>query len=658
MADLRISDLVTASQLKNDDYYEIAQSESGTRVSYKTTLLAIAVQIATMVDFTSDLNTTSKKITGAINELKQLISLIPQFSIEVVQELPTEDISDTTIYLVPAEDPEVGNYYEEYIHVNNTWELVGTTAVDLSAYYTKLEVDGLLATKASVTEVALKENKSDMPTDVRTIIKDCKTPKSATITNGIAQFNCIEENLVKGLKVTMNPIQDLHGYSNPWAGGAGKNKLVYPYAQSTVTDHGITFTDSGNGELVLTNMATETAIFTLSNQSTLANGNYIIRVNTVGGTDSGIRVRVRANSTDTATNYTANTDIPITIETNVLYLVEIRVVAGSSPNGCKLYPFVRLSTDTSTTWTPYSNICPISGRTEASVKRTGVNQWDEEWELGSLNTTNGSEIANTTQIRAKNYVPVQPSKQYYFKADNPVWVLFFDANKAVISENLPPMGQTANNARNSNNQPFTTPPNCAYIRFYFQTNYGTTYNHDTSVNYPSNITAYYAYNGSPETHTHQYSETIYGGSDDFVNGKLIVDIPSTAKVKLSDLNWTYQSEQSRFYTADLASLIKKPSAPSVILDMMACECYKINSFSAYINGQICVATSGNLFVKDENYTDTTTWLNAVGNCYIAYPLATPTELTLTAEEITIDLQEEFTSIFKEAFKGNKYFKLK
>ena len=74
-----------------------------------------------------------------------MISLIPQFSIEVVQVLPTEDISDTTIYLVPAEDPEVGNYYEEYIHVNNTWDLVGSTAVDLSDYYTKAQADGKFA---------------------------------------------------------------------------------------------------------------------------------------------------------------------------------------------------------------------------------------------------------------------------------------------------------------------------------------------------------------------------------------------------------------------------------------------------------------------------------------------------------------------------------
>ena len=215
MAEKKFSELTAAATLGNDDIFALSQIDSGSLASKKTTLTAIANHINTVVQYTNAYGTQAKTTAGAINELKQLISLIPQFSIEVVEELPTEDISDTTIYLVPAEDPEVGNYYEEYIHVNNTWELVGTTAVDLSAYYTKLEVDGLLATKANVTEVALKENKSDMPTDVRTIIKDCKTPKNATITNGIAQFECIEENLVKGLKITMSPIQSGSGNPSP-----------------------------------------------------------------------------------------------------------------------------------------------------------------------------------------------------------------------------------------------------------------------------------------------------------------------------------------------------------------------------------------------------------------------------------------------------------
>ncbi len=150
MADIKISEMTTAATLNGAEVSILSQSQGGQLVSVKATLQAIANWFAVNAEYTNALNTQDKRICGAINELKQLISLIPQFSIEVVQVLPTEDISDTTIYLVPAEDPEVGNYYEEYIHVNNTWELVGTTAVDLSAYYTKLEVDAKFSALATV----------------------------------------------------------------------------------------------------------------------------------------------------------------------------------------------------------------------------------------------------------------------------------------------------------------------------------------------------------------------------------------------------------------------------------------------------------------------------------------------------------------------------
>lgn len=145
----RFSELSVAATLTDNDILALSQTDIGTStlISVRATLIAIATHIAKVAAFTNDLDTTSKTLIGAINELKQLISLIPQFSIEVVQTLPVSDISETTIYLMPNSDPEQGNYYDEYIYVNNTWELVGTTAVDLSAYYTKLEVDGLLANK-------------------------------------------------------------------------------------------------------------------------------------------------------------------------------------------------------------------------------------------------------------------------------------------------------------------------------------------------------------------------------------------------------------------------------------------------------------------------------------------------------------------------------
>ena len=80
-------------------------------------------------------------------QVNQLISTIPTFDIEVVQTLPVQDISDTTIYLVPSQDPQTANSYDEFIHVNNAWEQIGSTAIDLSDYYTKTETDNLLDNK-------------------------------------------------------------------------------------------------------------------------------------------------------------------------------------------------------------------------------------------------------------------------------------------------------------------------------------------------------------------------------------------------------------------------------------------------------------------------------------------------------------------------------
>ena len=55
----------------------------------------------------------------------------------VVQTLPTENIDDSAIYLVPLEQPtEEGNNYAEYVYINGQWELLGKIGVhvDLTDY--------------------------------------------------------------------------------------------------------------------------------------------------------------------------------------------------------------------------------------------------------------------------------------------------------------------------------------------------------------------------------------------------------------------------------------------------------------------------------------------------------------------------------------------
>ncbi len=83
----------------------------------------------------------------------QMISAIPKFAIQPVDSLPTENISDTTVYLLKTgEDSQ--NLYTEYIHVNNVWEELGTQAVDLTDYYTKTEADNQFATKTSLNSLS------------------------------------------------------------------------------------------------------------------------------------------------------------------------------------------------------------------------------------------------------------------------------------------------------------------------------------------------------------------------------------------------------------------------------------------------------------------------------------------------------------------------
>ena len=60
------------------------------------------------------------------------------FSVQIVQELPVS--GDThTIYFVPETGGETGDAYDEYMYVDNAWEKVGSTRIDLSEYAKKLD---------------------------------------------------------------------------------------------------------------------------------------------------------------------------------------------------------------------------------------------------------------------------------------------------------------------------------------------------------------------------------------------------------------------------------------------------------------------------------------------------------------------------------------
>lgn len=102
------------------------------------------------------------------SEVDERLSAIPKFVITVVDSLPTENISPTTVYLMKTGD-EDRNLFSEFIYAGEKWEMLGTQSVDLTPYAKREDVDAELAQKATVervnaleVEVAKKASQADL----------------------------------------------------------------------------------------------------------------------------------------------------------------------------------------------------------------------------------------------------------------------------------------------------------------------------------------------------------------------------------------------------------------------------------------------------------------------------------------------------------------
>ena len=93
----------------------------------------------------SDLtNYYNKSNTYSKTEIDGLISSAKSGRFVVVDSLPTTDIKTDVIYLVPSATSQTSNVKDEYINLDGTtsgWELIGSTAVDLSGYLKKTDAE-------------------------------------------------------------------------------------------------------------------------------------------------------------------------------------------------------------------------------------------------------------------------------------------------------------------------------------------------------------------------------------------------------------------------------------------------------------------------------------------------------------------------------------
>lgn len=452
-----------------------------------------------------------------------------------------------------------------------------------------------------------------------------------TASGAIASFPDGAGLPMRSLLAQINPVQDLHGYDAPWAGGSGKN--IVPPMTGTVTKNGITFTPDSEGCVAVSGTATATTATASGVFEVKAGVSYTLNGCPSGGGTSSYRLDLRdASNPDQLDqelqSYLDNgSGVSFTPSTTHNIRVGFRIANGYTvPSGIVFKPMIRLSSVSDATFAPYSNECPITGWTGLSGKRCGVNQWDEEWEVGAISTSTGQNTSSTTRIRSKNYVPVDPEKTFWFVGTGyNAEVLFYDKYKNFISKRSPDV-PTAGGLLNQ-------PSNCYFVRFTMYSGYGTTYRNDIGINCPSTDTAYHAYTSLPITCTWQTEAgTVYGGTVDVVSGVLTV----THRYVLLDGTQTINKHSTTAYNGFHLNLANNglPACAST-------EDGTVGQFSYYKLGKL-INANGNAFVgsntiqfRNDSLTtkdEAIAYLTA-NPLQVVYPLATTQTYQLTPQQI-------------------------
>lgn len=340
-----------------------------------------------------------------------------------------------------------------------------------------------------------KFNKSDVDTSIANPTSDTKVLSEKVVVNELNKvndqidilkvrvrdleknvFDVVEDNTTKYQKVIPNNVLTYGGLSK--LGGLTKkyNQLVQiSDIQPTSTADGITITNNGNGTITINGTATNDITQSITYQSTapLNHKIYIGKYNEFyiynGYPQDTISEGIFANNHGQGFTLYIHIANGTTINSKTIPLISVDLTdiygTGNEPTTVDQfltdYPIFR-------NYVPYTTGTLDYAYTK-KVDITGFNIWDEEWELGSYNISNGEKTSDNERIRSKNFITVIPQTTYYFKGTvNFGIVCYYDKDKNFVDA----VGAVANTT-------LTIPSNVCYINFSIS---GTTYNNDICIN--------------------------------------------------------------------------------------------------------------------------------------------------------------------------------
>lgn len=253
--------------------------------------------------------------------------------------------------------------------------------------------------------------------------------------------------------VELEPKQDLHGYDAPWVGGSGKNKLPLVLADiktvntsgtwsgNTYTLNGVTFevlTDSADNVLgvKVNGTASASTNFGLTDKLGDMSG---LKYNGAGAGTTNNKCLIvgywdaQGEWIGDGRAYGGNdyTLLDYPQMSFGIYVQNTQTLTDET-----FYPMIRLSTESDPTFTPYSNICPITGYSEVNVVNfDNSNLFDESSAQNGYFDNSGNLISNAGW--KSNYIDVTEGAYYRISGCNEMiggaYFIWFDSNKDKIS---------------------------------------------------------------------------------------------------------------------------------------------------------------------------------------------------------------------------------
>lgn len=304
-----------------------------------------------------------------------------------------------------------------------------------------------------------------------------------TAQGSIASFPDGAPYPVLDLQVGIDPVQDLHGYSNPWPAGGGKNL----FNKDAATENA--YLDVTDGSVV---SATGYAV---SDYIPVYNGQpvYIPATSSVRRWfyNSSKVATTYLNASNNQTFYPAEDGyIRVSIKVSYAPLDTYQIEYGTA----------------ATSYAPYSNICPIQGWTGAVVARTNYQLLDESTvTAGAIDQTTGQNKSGSG-VKRSGYMPIKPIG-IYLTAVESVRFFWYKADDTYISTQVLYI-----------NQHTLTPP-AETAKFRIQAS-DAVWNSPIMINYGSSAKPHEAYNGTTIPITWPTAGTVYGGEDKPIEGAL------------------------------------------------------------------------------------------------------------------------------------------